>query len=124
MRTVRIEGIIEKLPLTESDKYFKACDFDIQLVALCSEQSKPISGMHILDDKITLMSQRIRDQKISRPKSFGGYIVVPNYIEFFQGQADRLHDRIRFRKARAKEWVDDHYTYLGEDDWVYERLQP
>lgn len=53
----------------------------------------------------------------------GGYIVRPHTIEFWQGQTDRLHDRIRFRKLKEGEEIGE-FTHKGEGDWVYERLAP
>lgn len=54
----------------------------------------------------------------------GGYLVVPETIEFWQGQTDRLHDRIRFRKQMKDDYVDGVLLHQGEDGWVYERLAP
>lgn len=54
----------------------------------------------------------------------GGYLVVPRSIEFWQGQTDRIHDRIRFRRPEAGEVPDGIVTHLGENGWVYERLAP
>lgn len=54
----------------------------------------------------------------------GGYIVEPLAIEFWQGQSDRLHDRIRFRKMKSGEIVDNIILHQGDDGWVYERLSP
>lgn len=54
----------------------------------------------------------------------GGYLVVPRSIEFWQGQTDRIHDRIRFRKPEKREKPDGIITHLGENGWIYERLAP
>lgn len=54
----------------------------------------------------------------------GGYIVKPRFIEFWQGQTDRIHDRIRFRKSLPGDTVDNILTHQGVDGWIYERLAP
>lgn len=54
----------------------------------------------------------------------GGYLLVPDTIEFWQGQTNRLHDRIRFRKPAKDETIDECLTKKGEEGWVYERLAP
>lgn len=54
----------------------------------------------------------------------GGYIVIPNLVEFWQGQSDRLHDRIKFRRLRPDEKPDNYLVHEGQDGWVYERLSP
>ena len=54
----------------------------------------------------------------------GGYILVPDWIEFWQGQTNRVHDRIVFRRPSASEELDPNLTHPGEDGWVYERLAP
>lgn len=56
--------------------------------------------------------------------SRGGYVVIPSEIEFWQGQTDRIHDRIRFRKVKEDEGPDNIITHPGNDGWLYERLQP
>lgn len=124
VRCVRIEGLAEKLPPAESDKYFKTRPYDTQIVALCSDQSKVMSVNGSIELKVIATKAQYKDGRVPRPKFWGGYIVVPHTIEFFQGQADKAHDRIRFRRPNNKEIPDNVLTFEGEEGWLYERLQP
>lgn len=54
----------------------------------------------------------------------GGYNITPRSIEFWQGQTDRIHDRIKFKQPREGDMVDNKYTFQGENNWIYERLCP
>ncbi|KAJ1527224.1 hypothetical protein ONE63_008751 [Megalurothrips usitatus] len=123
-RSIRIEGKVERLDEKESDDYFHSRPRDSQIGACASNQSAPISGREILSAQQQLLSERYLDEDIPRPGHWGGYIVVPHSIEFWQGQSDRLHDRIRFRVPHASERPDGKLLHQGDDGWVYERLSP
>ncbi|KAJ8930272.1 hypothetical protein NQ314_016939 [Rhamnusium bicolor] len=122
-RSVRVEGIVEKLPFSEADGYFSKRPYQSQIGALCSDQSKPIEGRELLTAMEKKLKSEYSEGQVPRPSLWGGYIVKPHSIEFWQGQTDRIHDRIRFRKPKENE-PDGVLTHDAEDGWVYERLCP
>ncbi|KAK7066441.1 hypothetical protein SK128_026238 [Halocaridina rubra] len=126
MRSVRVEGAVEKLNEEESTEYFHSRPRSSQIGACVSPQSKVIPGRHVLTDKEKELTEEYSDEKkvIPKPEIWGGFRVIPDVIEFWQGQTTRIHDRIRFRKASPEEVLDSHLTKAGEDGWVYERLAP
>lgn len=109
-RQVRIEGIVEKISDKESDTYFEVRPAKSKLGAWASPQSEVIYGREYLEDLIVDFESRFAGKDIIRPENWGGYIVKPHLIEFWQGRSNRLHDRIQ-------------YT-LKEDVWKIERLAP
>ncbi|XP_066942864.1 pyridoxine/pyridoxamine 5'-phosphate oxidase-like isoform X2 [Macrobrachium rosenbergii] len=126
MRSVRVEGTVEKLSEKESDDYFHSRPRSSQIGACISPQSKVIEGRHILTEKEQDLLEEYSDDKkiIPKPETWGGFRVVPEVIEFWQGQTTRIHDRIRFRKPLPDEVLDEQLTKQGEDGWFYERLAP
>ncbi|KAJ8912641.1 hypothetical protein NQ315_015153 [Exocentrus adspersus] len=122
-RSVRIEGTVEKLPFSDADNYFNKRPYQSQIGALCSQQSEPIRGRNVLAMREKDLKSKYKEGQVPRPPLWGGYIVKPNSIEFWQGQTDRIHDRIRFRRPRDDE-PDGILTHDAEDGWVYERLCP
>ena len=112
-RQVRVEGAAVKVTEEQSDAYFATRPRGSQLGAWASEQSKVmIGGRGELDAKFRELETTYRDKTVPRPPHWGGYRVIPNLIEFWQGRQDRLHDRFAYRlRADAK-------------DWVIERLSP
>ncbi|XP_023026387.1 pyridoxine/pyridoxamine 5'-phosphate oxidase [Leptinotarsa decemlineata] len=122
-RSVRIEGVVEKLPFSQADEYFSKRPYQSQIGALCSNQSKPVAGRQILAWKEKELKNTYAEGKVPRPPQWGGYIVKPSSFEFWQGQTDRIHDRIRFRKPFNNE-PDGVLTHQAEDGWIYERLNP
>jgi len=64
------------------------------------------------------------DNPVPKPSTWGGYILIPDSIEFWQGHSDRIHDRIRFRKPEPNEVPDGKLLHTGENGWVFERLSP
>ena len=112
-RQVRIEGAAVKVTEEESDAYFATRPRGSQLGAWASEQSRVIiGGRGELDQKFRELESTYRDKPVPRPPHWGGYRVIPNLIEFWQGRSDRLHDRFAYRlRSDAK-------------DWVVERLSP
>lgn len=110
-RQIRIEGTIEKISPEESDEYFQSRPRGSQIGAWVSNQSMVIENREILEEREKHLIEKFGDQPIPRPPHWGGYRLVPNYIEFWQGRPSRLHDRIA-------------YTLLENEDWKIERLSP
>lgn len=108
-RQVRIEGRVEKVSAAESDAYYSSRPLGARLSAWASAQSAPVPSRAFLEDSLREMRARHGDNP-PRPPHWGGYRVVPQRIEFWQGRADRLHDRLL-------------YTRDGEA-WRIERLAP
>jgi pyridoxamine 5'-phosphate oxidase len=104
-RQVRIEGAVVKTTEEESDAYFATRPRGSQLGAWASEQSRVIAGRGDLDERFRQMDATYRDLPIPRPPHWGGYRLIPITIEFWQGRADRLHDRFTYRLREAKDWV-------------------
>ncbi|KAL3832607.1 hypothetical protein ACJMK2_024238 [Sinanodonta woodiana] len=124
-KSVRIEGTVEKLSEEKSTEYFSVRPKDSQLGALASNQSSVISGRDALLSKYKeLQEQYAQQESVPKPEFWGGYVVKPFAYEFWQGQTNRLHDRLRFRKLREGELLDESVMHKGEDGWVIERLCP
>ncbi|XP_063608452.1 pyridoxine/pyridoxamine 5'-phosphate oxidase-like isoform X1 [Penaeus indicus] len=125
-RQVRVEGNVERISEKESTDYFHSRPRSSQIGACLSPQSQVIEGRHVLTDKEKQLQDEYKDEEksIPKPEIWGGFRVIPEVIEFWQGQTTRIHDRIRFRKAKADETIDKGLTHEGEDGWVYERLAP
>ncbi|XP_034950988.1 pyridoxine/pyridoxamine 5'-phosphate oxidase [Chelonus insularis] len=123
-RTVRIEGRVEKTSAEDSDAYFSARPFPSQVGAHASKQSAVIAGRNSLIVRERELLAQFPDNKVPRPPCWGGFIVIPNSVEFWQGQSDRLHDRIRFRRLKPGEKIDNILIHEGQDGWVFERLSP
>ncbi len=109
-RQVRIEGQVVRASDEESDAYYKSRPRGSRLGAWVSEQSRPIKSRERLEEKVRELETEYEDREIPRPPFWGGYRVVPEAIEFWQGRENRLHDRLLYRYSGAK--------------WKIERLQP
>ena len=103
-KQVRIEGRAEKIPASESDKYFSSRPRESQLGAIASEQSQLLTDRRKLDERYESLKKKYAGKKIPRPKHWGGYQVVPDYIEFWLGRTSRLHDRIVYKKIKGSRW--------------------
>ena len=100
-RSVRIEGVAEKIPHEESAAYFKVRPRASQIGALASDQSTCIPSRQHLDLIESEIKAKLGDTEDVPMPNWGGYLIRPRQIEFWQGQTDRLHDRIRFRKGES-----------------------
>jgi len=123
-RSVRVEGCVEMLPMSAAEEYFSGRPYVSQIGALCSDQSKPISGRQVLTQKEFELKCKYKEGQVPKPESWGGYLVKPRSIEFWQGQTDRIHDRIKFFRPEQDVVADNKLTYQAEDGWLYERLAP
>jgi len=97
-RQVRIEGIVNKTSKTQSEQYFHSRDRGSQIGAWASKQSQKLSSDNELIERVNTYSKKFNNEEIPLPEFWGGLQVVPHYIEFWQGRANRLHDRICFEK--------------------------
>jgi pyridoxamine 5'-phosphate oxidase len=98
-RQVRIRGRVNELPESDSDDYFASRARDSQIGAWASPQSEPLTDRAALDERARHTEERFAGSDIPRPPFWGGFLVIPDEIEFWQGQAARLHDRFRYRRA-------------------------
>lgn len=103
-RQVRIEGFIEKIRPEESDSYFNSRPAGSRIGAWASPQSHKIADRNILDLNYAKYEEEFSNVDIPRPANWGGYRVMPHHIEFWQGRASRMHDRISFTKNATGSW--------------------
>ena len=103
-RQVAITGVVKKVSSKESLQYFLSRPRGSQLGAWVSNQSEVITSRSILETKLFQMKQKFKKGKIPLPDYWGGYRVIPDSIEFWQGRKSRLHDRIFFQKEAEGSW--------------------
>ena len=110
-RQIRITGIVQKLAPTESDAYFKSRPIGSQIGAIASPQSHVIANREWLQNEVDYLTTSVEENSITRPKNWGGFIVQPVAIEYWQGRPSRLHDRLL-------------YTLQPNGEWSIDRLAP
>lgn len=113
-RQVRVEGTVERIGEKESTEYFRSRPLASQIAAVASHQSQVVEDRAVLLDRVDELTRRYSGEgsvgEVPKP-DWGGYLVVPHSVEFWQGQSSRMHDRMLFRKE-------------GDGSWVIERLEP
>lgn len=109
-RQVRIEGRLHKVSAEMSDEYFSSRPRASQLGAWASPQSQEIPGREVLESREKELEEQFAGQPIQRPPHWGGYELIPDQLEFWQGRPSRLHDRLLYKKEQK--------------DWTRKRLAP
>lgn len=110
-RQVRIEGTVSKAPMAVSNEYYNSRPLGSRIGAIASPQSKVIPDRSFLEEQVDQVASKYKEEAPQRPDYWGGYLVKPQVIEFWQGRSSRLHDRIL-------------YTLTAEGSWKIERLAP
>ena len=111
-RQIRIEGSVVKIDPIDSDQYFRSRPKASQIGAVASPQSTVIKDRSFLTDQVAVIQKQYEEkEQLPRPDHWGGFRVIPNTIEFWQGRPSRLHDRIQ-------------YILMEQGDWKIQRLAP
>jgi pyridoxamine 5'-phosphate oxidase len=109
-RQVRVEGTITKVSTQQSEAYFKSRPHGSQLGAWVSQQSSVIESREVLEEKMRELENKFSEGNVPLPEFWGGYVLQPESIEFWQGRPSRLHDRLKYSKI--------------SNGWKIERLSP
>jgi pyridoxamine 5'-phosphate oxidase len=109
-RQVRLSGAVERVSAAETAAYFASRPRGSQLGAWASPQSDVVASRTVLEQRLAQITEQFGGREVTPPPNWGGYLLRPNAVEFWQGREDRLHDRLRYRST--------------EDGWRLERLAP
>ncbi len=109
-RQVRIDGVAKKISKSESEAYFKSRPHKSQVGALASNQSEVVENRLFLEQKFEKLEAEFVEGEVPMPETWGGYVIEPSVIEFWQGRRSRLHDRIKYERK--------------VDNWIIKRLSP
>ncbi|MVT07263.1 pyridoxamine 5'-phosphate oxidase [Chitinophaga tropicalis] len=109
-RQVRIDGIVSKTAADISDEYYNSRPLGSRISAIVSPQSRVVPHRTFLEEQVRILAEKYVLEAPKRPDYWGGYVVKPERVEFWQGRSNRLHDRILYRKE--------------EESWKIERLAP
>ncbi len=109
-RQIRIDGVAKKISKVESEAYFKSRPHMSQVGALASNQSEIVENRLFLEQKFEKLEAKFTEGEVPMPESWGGYVIDPSALEFWQGRRSRLHDRVKY------EWK--------ADNWIINRLSP
>lgn len=110
-RQVTVEGALARVPREESETYFHSRPRPSQLAAWASPQSSIIAGRSVLEDGLKILEKKYAGREVPLPPFWGGFRLVPESVEFWQGRRSRLHDRLRYRRS-------------ADGGWTVERLGP
>lgn len=103
-RQVRVEGKVQQLPSELSDAYFASRPRASQLGAWASPQSEEVSAYEVLEQRFREVEERFKGRPVPRPPHWGGYLLVPDSYEFWQGRPGRLHQRYRYVSSEGSDW--------------------
>lgn len=128
-RSVRVEGIVRRVPDEESNTYFESRPPTSRLGAWASDQSRPVEGRDVLVERWDALVEEHLDEEgalkkdVKRPPHWGGFRLVPDTVEFWKGREARLHDRIVYKRNTSEECSTGEPS-KSKEEWETMRLQP